>query len=138
MKRGLPLLLLFLPACALFQHPVRPEHAPSEEAEQVRFPDELPAETRLKVPRVMAAAIQLAMEDFRPQVVKTFPWEHPEEPCLYRRESYNVDASPGPEGIVFVRFTLAPDACPDEKDPPLDLGAIYAIDVRKWRILASQ
>lgn len=138
MKRSLPLLLLLLPACALFQRPFHPEHASPEEAEQVKFPDELPAETRLKIPGVMATAIQLAMDDFRPRPVKTFPWASPEQSCLYQRESYNVDASPGPEGIVFVRFALAPNACPEVEDAPNDLGAIYAIDVRKWRILASQ
>ena len=54
-----------------------------------------------------------------------------------RRESYNVFTAPGPEGVMFVRFVLDPDAC-KLADPVLDMGATYAVDVNKWRILAVQ
>lgn len=137
MKRTLLLSFLLLPGCALLQWYRRPVHASPEEAAQVQFPLELPAESRMKIPGVMATAIQLAMDDFRPPGAKPHPGATPEEECLYRRESYNVFASPGPEGVMFVRFVLSPEAC-NLGDPILDMGATYAVDVRQWRILAVQ
>jgi len=135
-KLLLPVCFL-LSACSLLQWYRRPEHAPPEEAARFQFPLELPAESRLKIPGVTATAIQLAMDDFRPPGAKPHSGATAEEQCFYRRESYNVFAAPASNGVMLVRFVLAPEAC-DSKDPVLDMGATYAIDVQQWRILAIQ
>ncbi|WP_228564633.1 hypothetical protein [Myxococcus sp. AB036A] len=70
----------------------------------------------------------LALDDFLPLDV---------ERCLYRRESYEVIASPGPEGVTFVRVTLRPDVC-EKQNIIMDMEATYAIDVEGRRILARQ
>lgn len=132
----LPLVLL-LPACSLLTWLKRPVHAPPEEAARVQFPLELPKETRTTISGAVATAMQLAMDDFLPLDVKPHRGATPEEVCLYQRESYEVIASPGPEGAMFVRITLLPKVC--EKDGPLlDVEATYAIDVAGRRILAVQ
>ncbi|RKH16664.1 hypothetical protein D7Y13_25540 [Corallococcus praedator] len=141
MKRVLAALLpvVLLPACALFQRAPRPVHAPPEEAATVQFPSDLPATGLQELSGTVATAIQLAMDDFRPPGSKPHRGATPTEQCLYRRQSFDVQASPGPEGIVFVRFLFNPDACtPEERAIALDMGATYAIDVQGWRILAIQ
>jgi hypothetical protein len=140
MKRKiLPILLLaFLPACTFLQlfGRYRPERAPQEEARRIDFPMMDP-EDSLEIPGTIAAAIQLAMDDFRPRDLKPHRGATAEELCLYRRESFDVSAFPGPEGVVFVRFLLKPKVC-EPSGPILDAGASYAVDVRQWRILAVQ
>jgi hypothetical protein len=64
---------------------------------------------------------------------------------MYRRESYDVTAAPGPEGMILVRFILNDDVCP--LDPassmrpatgvPLIEMTTYAVDVRAMRILTT-
>lgn len=130
-------LCALLPACALFQRSQRPIHAPPEEAAKVEFPLGLPADGRQALSGAMASAISLALDDFRPRDVQPHRGATAEEVCLYRRESYDVLAAPGPEGIVFVSIALDPDAC-GLKDPPMDMGATYAIDVKGGRVLAIQ
>ena len=140
MKRKLLIpLILLLPGCALFPFPwtKRPVHAPPEEAARVRFPIDLPKETRTTISGAMATAMQLAMDDFLPLDLKPHKGATPEEVCLYQRESYEVIASPGPEGTMYVRVTLLPRVC-DKGDPVLDMEATYAIDVAGRRILAVQ
>lgn len=139
-RKVLPVLLLaLLPGCTFLQQfcRYRPTHAPPEEAEKVEFPFIVPAKSRLEIPGNTAAAIQLAMDDFRPRDARPHRGATQEEECLYRRESFNVSAFPGTEGVIFVRFVLDPNACP-LRDPVLDAGATYAVDVRGWRILAVQ
>jgi hypothetical protein len=82
----------------------------------------------------MAASIQLAMDDF-------LPWHAPprnspisEEPCLQRRESYDVTAAPALEGVMLVRFDLNTDAC--KPSDQLIHITTYAIDIRTMRILS--
>ncbi|WNG32426.1 hypothetical protein F0U61_01485 [Archangium violaceum] len=128
-------LCFFLPGCALFHWPFRPVHAPPEEAAQVQFPPEIPAEGRLTIRGPMAAAIQLAMDDFLPRGVKPHAGADPVEVCLYQRESYDIFAAPEADGRVLVEIALAPEACKMD-GPVLDMGATYAIDVKGWRILA--
>lgn len=138
-KLVLPLLLMFAPGCALWPFPwhQRPAHAPPEEAEKVRFPIDLPKETRTTVPAAVATAMQLAMDDYLPLDLKPRDGATPEEACFSRRESYEVMASPGTDGVMFVRLTPLPNVC-DKGDPMLDIGATYAIDVPGRRILAVQ
>ncbi|HYO71032.1 MAG TPA: hypothetical protein VEU33_33630 [Archangium sp.] len=81
--------------------------------------------------------MQLAMDDFLPLDVKPHRGATPEEVCLYQRESYEVIASPGPDGSMFVRITLLPKVC-EKEGPLLDAEATYAIDVAGRRILAVQ
>lgn len=133
------LSLLLLPGCALFQRSPRPVHAPPEEAAAVQFPSDLPATGLQELSGTLATAIQLAMDDFRPPGAKPHRGATPTEQCLYRRQSFDVQAAPGPEGIVFVRFLFNPEACTaEERAVVLDMGATYAIDVKGWRILAIQ
>lgn len=100
-----------LSACALFQRPSRPVHAPPEEAARVEFPLDLPKEERLIIPGTVLKAVQLAMEDFLPWDVRPHRGATPEEICLYQRESHDVTTAPGPDGVLFVRFTVRDDAC---------------------------
>lgn len=79
------------------------------------------------------------MEDFRPLGTKPHRNATPFEQCLYRRESFNVSAAPGPDGVVFVRFSFSPANCAEhEREIALDMGATYAVDVSGTRILAIQ
>jgi hypothetical protein len=138
LKRGLLLALcLLLPACALFQRSRRPPHASPEEAARVQFPLDLPADTRTTLPAALVTAMQLALDDFLPLDVKPHKGATPVELCLYQRESYEVIASPGPEGVTFVRITLRPDAC-EQQQTILDMEATYAVDVPGRRILVRQ
>jgi hypothetical protein len=138
MKRGLLPLLCLLSSCALFQKPPRPVHASPEEAAAVEIPLALPLEGRRVAGGVMLRAMNLAMEDYLPWDQKIPAEASPLQQCLHRRESYEVAAVPGPEGIVFVTIIPDANAC-DIADPPvLDVGATYAIDVRGWRILSIQ
>jgi hypothetical protein len=138
MKRGLLLLpCMLLTACALFQRPSRPVHAPPAEAAQVQFPLDLPKDTRLIIPGTVFRAVQLAMEDFLPWDVRPHKGATADEVCLYQRDSYDVTTAPGPEGVLFVRFTVRDGVC-NKDGPVLDMGATYAIDVTGWRILSIQ
>jgi hypothetical protein len=40
--------------------------------------------------------------------------------------------------IIYVQITLIPDACDFGESPPVDFGAVYAIDTVNWRILAAR
>lgn len=40
--------------------------------------------------------------------------------------------------IIYVQITLIPDACDFGDSPPVDLGAVYAIDTVNWRVLAAR
>ena len=77
------------------------------------------------------------MEDFLPWYVQPHRGATPDEVCLYQRESYDVTTAPGPEGVLFVRFTVKEGVC-NADGPVLDMGATYAIDVTGWRILSIQ
>jgi hypothetical protein len=141
MKRPLLLLLMtcaWLPACALFQRPPRPAHAPPEEAANFVWPVAIPEEGHQFLTGPMVVAIQLAMEDFLPWDIKPHKGATPGELCLYKRDSYDVLASPGAEGLVYVAITLRQAACHEEGEILLDMGALYAIDVKNWRILAVE
>lgn len=139
MKRLTLILCFLLQGCALFRPPARPVHAPAEVAAQVQFPRDLPREGVHEMPGAIAAAVALAMEDFRPLGSKPHRDATPLEQCLYRREAFDVSASPGPEGVVFVRFSFSPDNCAaHEREVALDMGATYAVDVAGKRILAIQ
>jgi len=138
MKRALLTLSLFLPACALFQRPPRPVHATPAETAGVEFPLALPLEGRQLVGGLMLRAIQLAMDDYLPWDRKLPAGATPLQECLSRRESYDVAAAPGPEGVIFVSIIPNADMCDIGGPPILDVGANYAIDTRGWRILLVQ
>ena len=63
--------------------------------------------------------------------------------CEFQRESYDVIAVPGPEGVMLVRFILNEEVCPLTKGSvdavtgkkPVDMFT-YAVDIRSWRILS--
>ncbi|RKH18461.1 hypothetical protein D7Y13_07430 [Corallococcus praedator] len=137
MKSGLLLpVCLLLSACALFHRDSRPAHAPPEEAARVQFPLDLPEDART-LEGGTVTAMQLALDDFRPLDLKPHKGATEEEQCLYQRESYDVTAAPGPEGVTFVQITLKPQLC-EKQGPLMDMGATYAVDVKGRRILAIQ
>jgi hypothetical protein len=119
--------------------------APAEEAARFEFPAEMPQQGLRRMDANMAAAIQLALEDFRPRDATPPPGSRPEEACLYRRESYDVAAAPGPEGVMLVRFDVDDEACPPAVPPGVVEGVkvlppaevtFYAVDIRTMRILS--
>ena len=135
MKRLLLLLLCaWLPACALFQRPPRPVHAPPQEAASFTWPKVLPPEGHQFLSGTTLAAVQLAMEDFLPWDTQPHKGATPVEICLYERDSYDVNVVPGGENLVYVEIFPRHGACEDEI--ALDGGALYAIDIKNWRILA--
>ncbi|WP_141620115.1 hypothetical protein [Myxococcus sp. AB036A] len=136
MKRVLLPLLCMLPACALFQKPPRPVHAPPEEAATVEIPLAFPTEGRQVISGTTLRAIQLAMDDFLPWDRKLPSDATPLYECLNRRESYEVVTAPASDGVVLVSIIPNPDACDIATAPILDVGATYAVDVKGWRILA--
>ena len=138
--KHIPLLLccLTLTGCSLWHRIMGPVHAPPEEAERVEFPLALPEQGRQIIPGPVAVALQLALDDFLPWNVGPHPGATPREKCLYQRESYDVTAAPGPNDVIFVRFTVRDGVCDAGGPPVMDMGATYAIDVRGRRILAVQ
>jgi hypothetical protein len=139
MKKLALILCFSLQGCALFRPAARPAHAPPGVAAQVQFPRDLPREGLHEVKGPLAAAIALAMEDFRPLGTKPHDNATPLEQCLYRREAFDVEASPGPNGVVFVRFSFSPSNCPEpERGIALDMGATYAVEVAGKRIIAVE
>ncbi|MBZ4419656.1 hypothetical protein [Myxococcus sp. RHSTA-1-4] len=123
--------------CALSRRPFRPEHAPKEEAARLPYPLWLPESGRVQVPAVVAAAISLAFDDMLPRDVEPPRGASPDEVCLYRRDSYDVEAAPLNEEVMLVGFRVREGACRAEGKTATD-AATYAVDVRTWRILAVQ
>lgn len=132
------LLLLggvILSACATPHRPI--PFVPAKEAAWFKFPSDLPAEGQVKIPATLAGAIQLVVDDYVPWHAKPLRGADTFDACIYEQASYDVRAAPGPEGVVFVSIGLSPGACGDYRWA-LDMGAVYAVDVRNWRILAIQ
>jgi hypothetical protein len=98
---------------------------------------ELPQEGLQRLDGNMAASIQLAMDDFLPwDAPAPPPSPIPEEPCLRRRESYDVTAAPAPESVMLVRFDLNTDAC-KSTDQLINI-VTYAVDIRTMRLLSRE
>jgi hypothetical protein len=98
----------------------------------------LPAEGGQRLSGIMLAAIQLAMEDYLPWDLKPLKDSTPREVCLHQRESYDVYAVPGTEGVIFVEIAPRTGACEMGGEPVMGFDVIYAIDVKNWRILSIQ
>lgn len=135
MKPSMLLLCALLGACA--PRPSLPARVPAEEAAWFKFPSTLNASEQVVVPAATAAAIQLALEDFRPRGAQPPRGGDPVEDCLFQRQSFDVQATPWNEDVVLVRFSLSPGACIEE-GPVTDMGATYAVDPRHGRIIAVQ
>ncbi|AKQ69855.1 hypothetical protein A176_006767 [Myxococcus hansupus] len=135
MKLKVLLSCIMLAGCATRPGPL--PRVPPAEAAWFKFPDALPADTRREVPAATAAAIQLAMDDFRPRHVRLPEDASAVEVCLNQRQSYDVRTAPSTEGILLVRFSVSPGACMQE-GAVNDMGATYAVDTQAWRILAVQ
>lgn len=132
----LSMLCFTLVACTAQRSNV--PHAPPEEAAWFKVPETLPDSGRQNIPGAMAAAIQLAMDDFRPRGASLPSDADPQAQCLAQRQSYDVEAAPGPEDVIWVSIYPSPGAC-RQGGPFLDTGtALYAVDSRQWRILAVQ
>jgi hypothetical protein len=148
MKHSLLLLFgLLLPSCMLFQQRVpRPIHAPPEEKAKVKRPFDVPRAGEMHIQGNMVAAIQLAMDHFRPRGIRPSPEELARrDACEFQRESYDVTAVPGPEGVMLVRFAVNQEVCPLTKvgvnmaTGQADVDMItYAVDIRTWRILSIE
>jgi hypothetical protein len=136
MNRHLLLLACaWLSGCSLFQRPFRPVHAPAKEAARFQFPLGFPPGEHTFIPGTLAAAVTLAMDDFLPRNTEPPHGATPDEVCLHQRDSYDVLAKALPEDVVLVTFTPKQGACVQE-GVALDVGATYAVDVSRWRILA--
>ncbi|MFY0572429.1 hypothetical protein ACN28E_52525 [Archangium lansingense] len=112
------------------------------ERDPMQSPPELPREGRLHLEGNVAAAIQLALEDFLPGEARLPEDTRLEEACLYRPDSYAVTAAPGPAGVVQIRFTVDEQACPTNALwgssgalASMD-RTVHAVDIRTMRILA--
>jgi hypothetical protein len=116
-----------------------------EEAAQVHFPGQLEGwRGYTRIEGNMAAAIQLALDDFKPKDASAPLGTSPEDACLYQRRSYNVTAAPAPDAIMLVRFDVDGEACP-LSGPAAAMGDVnhqqpvetptYAIDLRTMRVL---
>ncbi|WP_241758744.1 hypothetical protein [Pyxidicoccus parkwayensis] len=104
----------------------------------MEIPLALPLEGRQIIEGVMLRAIQLAMDDYLPWDRKLPGDATSLQQCLARRESYDVAAAPGSDGIMYVSIIPNAEACDVGGPPILDVGANYAIDTRSWRILKVQ
>ncbi|HYO55480.1 hypothetical protein [Archangium sp.] len=144
-----PLLVLFglfLPSCMLFHKVPRSIHAPPEEGAKLERPLEVPKRGAIHIQGNMVAAIQLAMDHFRPRGTQPSPEElERRDACEFQRESYDVTAVPGPEGVMLVRFTVNQEVCPLTKvgvnvaTGQADVDMLtYAVDIRTWRILSIE
>jgi hypothetical protein len=136
MRIALPIILSNMLAACVHTHPLA-AHVPPEEAAWFKFPYELPEAGKKAVPGAIAVAIQLAMDDFLPRGWKPSSGATPQDKCLAQRQSYDVEASPGPgDHLIWVSISLADGACTWGPGPILDMGATYAIDTANWRVLA--
>jgi hypothetical protein len=126
-------LLVFCAACAPSHW--LPLHTPPQQAAWFKFPHELPAEGLTPIPGAMATAIQLAMDDFLPRNVSAPRGATPAEVCLYQRQSYDAKAASHSADVILVRISKSPGACL-QAGPTVSGGALYAIDIRMWRVLA--
>jgi len=136
MKRALLLLFcLVLPACVAMHRPAV-AYVPPEEAAWFKLPYELPEEGKETLPGAMAAAIQLAMDDYLPRDANLPRDTTPRELCLHQRQAYDIQAAPLNEEVMLVRITTSPGACQMGRLAAPSMGATYAVDTRNWRILA--
>jgi hypothetical protein len=127
---------LTLVACATSPRGV--PHVPPEEAAWFKVPEALPDAGKQNIPAAMAAAMHLAMDDFLPRDAALPRQASAQALCLAQRQSYDVEAAPGPAGVVWVSISPSPDAC-RQGGPVLDTGsATYAVDTHQRRILATQ
>jgi hypothetical protein len=134
MRSHLPIILGgILTACV--QAPLV-AYVPPEEAAWFKFPDEVPEAGQQAIPGVMATAIQLAVDDFLPRDRGLPSAASPQEVCLQQRQSYDVEVSPGAGDIIWVSIMLSSGACTWGPGPLLDIGATYAVDTSKWRVVA--
>jgi hypothetical protein len=143
-RRMLLCLSFLLPGCITVHRSPRPIHAPPAEEAKVVRPFPIPREGGMRLEGNTVAAIQLAMDHFLPRGMQPsseeLEWK---DECQFRRESYDVTAVPGPEGVMLVRFILNEEVCPLTKGsvdavtgkPPVDMFT-YAVDIRSWRILS--
>ncbi|MBJ6760813.1 hypothetical protein JGU66_08555 [Myxococcaceae bacterium JPH2] len=128
---------LALSGCSLFHRGYRPEHAPKAEADALPYPLGFPSSGQVQVPAEMAAAISLALDDILPRDVAPPRNATADDVCLYRRDSYDVDAAPLNADVMLVRFRVRAGACNAEGRTVTEV-ATYAVDVRRGRILVVQ
>lgn len=120
---------------------------PPEKATPFQFPPEIPRQTLKRIEGNMAAAIELAMDDFLARKVSASASASFEQECLSRLTAYDMTAAPEPDGVMLVRFDVNDEVCPPPGTPDLVEGrkvlspafvTTYAIDIRTMRILGIQ
>src|SRR5688500_11030784 len=127
---------VLLTSCSYFGYykHQKSEWAPPEEGANVQFLNSLEGGVRLTGP--MMAALNVAMNDYRPAGVTPESEKTPEGQCLARWEYVNTTVFQASDDLFYVLF--APDL--SQCGPGFivfDAGAEYAIDGR-GRILAKQ
>jgi len=60
----------------------------------------------MQVSAQVSAAVSLALDDLLPRGVKSPRNATPDERCLYRRDSYDVEAAPPNDDVLLVRFRV--------------------------------
>lgn len=121
--------------------------ASEEESARVRFPQQLSPTGLIRLDGNMAAAIQLAVDHFRPLTSKPPAEASLEEPCLQQPGAHDVTAAPLPGEVMLVRFDVNDAVCPPTGSPS-EVGGVkylspafittYAIDIRTMRILGIE
>jgi hypothetical protein len=137
MRSSLSLLLCLALSACMTRNPSG-RYAPPEEAAWYRFKHALPKEGGQKIPGSTVVAIRLAMENFLPRGTQEPLGADAVDICIRQRQPWDVEVASWKEGVTLVRFALGPGACQWGGAPLLDLGAIYAVDVHKGRIVAVQ
>ncbi|QRK08738.1 hypothetical protein JQX13_00685 [Archangium violaceum] len=135
MKSLVPVVLCFscfLTGCSLLSHfgyYKRPtaERAPSEEAEQVRFPDSFEPGVHLNGQHM--GALRVAMDDFLPPGSKVKGDNERIAECLSRWSTYDTSVLRANDDLYFVSFLPRLSRCGLDAIV-LDAGATYAIDGR--------
>ncbi|HYO59848.1 hypothetical protein [Archangium sp.] len=117
---------------------------PPEEAARFQFPPDLPRQNLRHIEGNMAAAIELAMDDFLALKASATAGASLEQECLSRLTAYDVTVVPESEGVMLVRFDVNDEVCPPPGTPDIVEGqkvlspafiTTYAIDIRTMRIL---
>lgn len=114
--------MLALPGCIHIH--LRAPLAPPEVAESTRFPEWGKEATTVVGPQLKA--LQIAMDDFRPQGTKPLGNVDPWTRCLGQIENYDAWLKRG-EGVTFIHFTPKEDERCGLEPLPVDAGASYAI-----------
>lgn len=121
--------------------------ASPKEAAHFQFPLELPRQALRHIEGNMAAAMELAVDDFLAHKASVPTGGSLEQECLSRLMAHDVTAALAPDAVVLVRLDVNDEVCPPPGAPDMVEGrkilppafvTTYAIDIRTMRILGIQ